>query len=105
MECGIHSTDWKCSFQTAPLSVETVGLDAKTAPTTIRQIPNCTNYYEKPTVPLVVEQLVGAPLPTLVAAGSCRGLNKYHSTTMSAFRLGKMYRTGSGIFQNTYASG
>ena len=65
MECGIHSTDWKCSFQTAPLSVETVGLDAETAPTTNRQIPNCTNYYEKPAVPLVVEQLVGAPLPTL----------------------------------------
>ena len=57
--------DLKCSFQTAPLSVETVGLDAKTAPTTNCQTPNCTNYYVKPTVPLVVEQLVGAPLPTL----------------------------------------
>ena len=65
-ECGIHSIDLKCSFQTAPLTVETVGLDAKTAPTTNCQTPNCTNYYEKPTVPLVVEQLVGAPLPTLV---------------------------------------
>ena len=53
-------------FQNAPLSFETVGLDARTAPTTNRQTPNCTNYYRKPTVPPVVEQLVGAPLPTLL---------------------------------------
>ena len=64
----VYFINSKSSFQTTPLTVETVGLDAETAPTTNCQTPNCTNYYEKPTVPLVVEQLVGAPLPTLTYA-------------------------------------